>query len=163
MGRRRKRGAVAILAQVRSVLAQDLGVSHAWMEGRLFGIRLARQGPIEQDIYILSGYAPMNEVSHARIGEDHHVKTDHRRAVPNKFWDTCRAALNQLLQRVADAPPPSSARSRPSVRSTRRQPDADPEGRPDDGRSAGDGHLGVREGRYGRSRERRLPRTSQRK
>eukprot|EP00959_Pyramimonas_sp_CCMP1952_P468641 9493574-Pyramimonas_sp.AAC.1 len=66
------------------------------MDGRLQGIRLTRKGPAERDLYVMNGYAPLNEVSHAKIGADHHEKTAQHRQLQSQFWGTCHVALRQI-------------------------------------------------------------------
>ncbi|CAK0834272.1 unnamed protein product, partial [Prorocentrum cordatum] len=64
------------------------------------GIRLTRKGSTERDIYVMNGYAPLNEVSHAKTGVVHHEKAAQHRQLQSQFWDTCHAALRQIPQRV---------------------------------------------------------------
>ncbi|CAK0838620.1 unnamed protein product [Prorocentrum cordatum] len=79
----------------------ELRVTHEWMSGRLQGTRLTRRCPRKRDIYILNGYAPLNEVSHRRIEADHHERAVAHKALQTQFWDTCRAALRQIPKRLA--------------------------------------------------------------
>ncbi|CAK0843448.1 unnamed protein product [Prorocentrum cordatum] len=90
-----------IAFSLRHFLPSELRVSHSWLDGRLQGIRLRRAGPRERDVYILNGYAPLNEVSHAVTGTDHHEKVAAHREFQNKYWNQCRAALQQIPRRTA--------------------------------------------------------------